>query len=129
MISVGALRVFSFGSIATVCLLSKPITKRSRSQVRFNGLVRHFLWTLIGWSQSSGRPIEGFVREHRFQRSTQASSSDHRNEGLERLWWPVVVRVAVCESQAPDPFRIECCEDLRYAPTAVIPDEIHLIDV
>src|ERR1700730_18440598 len=105
------------------------VGSKKRPKIRFVGLFRLFRWTRIGWSQSFGRPIDGFVREHRFQRSTQASGSDHRNEGLERLWWPVVMRVAVCESQAPNPFGIECCEDLRYAPTAVITDEIHLVDV
>src|SRR5579864_5469130 len=83
----------------------------------------------IRWPKSLWRAIDAFVRQHCLECSTQTARGCHRQKRLEGFRWPVVVRVAVGEREAAYALRVQRGENLSDTTTAVVADEIHLIDL
>src|SRR5260370_22231860 len=61
--------------------------------------------------------------------ATQTAGGGHRQEGFEGLGRPVVMGVAVSEREAANAFRVQRGENLRNSATAVVADQIYLVDV
>src|SRR5712675_1792875 len=100
-----------------------------RTQIRFDILVRHFLWVLIGGTERARRTKDCLVGKHSVQSIFEATRNGHVHERLESLRRPVVVRVAVGDSQRSDATGIERGEYLRDAAATVVADEIDLLDM
>src|SRR3984957_1775808 len=99
-----------------------------RGGVPFVCVIRKFLGVLIGWTQSVGRTVDRLVRQHGVERFAQSPGFHHCYKRLEGYRWPVVVRVAIGKREASNAFWIESTKYLTDSASAVISDDIHLID-
>lgn len=96
-------------------------------EIRIYGIVRQCAGTLVRRSERGRRAIERLVRVHLLQGARKTTCFRHGQKRLERLGWPVVVRVAVGQRETSNAGRVQRREDQRDAAAAVIPDEIHTL--
>src|SRR5262249_31172002 len=94
--------------------VAKPLLSPDQgAKVRLDAFVAQLLRVLIRGPQSLGRTVNVLVCQHRFESAAQAALRRHRQKRFEGFGRPVVVRVAVGESEGAPSFWVQRRKDLR----------------